>query len=142
MVQSLPPVRNRLLVRELDRRRLHELLLIVLLVGVLLLPLLTYVWYHMEWIRVGYEMEKLKQERGLQVELGARLRIEKASLESLSRVEREARDTLGLVPAGEAVVRMDELESPTSLARVSGSNSAGEPASPRAAEEASTVTVR
>jgi cell division protein FtsL len=107
MVQTAPPVRNRHLVREMDRRRIRDLLLVGALVIVLLLPLLTYVWYHMEWIRVGYEMQRLKQEREAQVELNARLRLEKATLESLGRVEREARGKLGLVQSTGAVVYME-----------------------------------
>lgn len=107
MVHTAPPVRNRHLVREIDRHRIRDLLLVGALVIVLLLPLLSYVWYHMEWIRVGYEMERLKQEREAQVELNARLRLEKATLESLDRVEREARGRLGLVQSTDAVVRME-----------------------------------
>lgn len=116
IIRNVPPVRNRHLVRELDRGRVRELLLVAGLVILLLLPLLTYVWNHMEWIRAGYEMEALKRERAAQAELGERLRIEKASLESLARVEREARERLGLVPASGAVVRMDP-EPPASVAR-------------------------
>jgi cell division protein FtsL len=107
MIQTVPYIRNRHLVRDIDKGRLHELLVVVLLAGLLLLPLLLYVWNHMEWIRVGYELEHLKQERLSQAELGARLRIEKASLEALSRVETVARDRIGLVPAA-AVVRLVE----------------------------------
>lgn len=108
MVQSTPPVRNRHLAREFDRRRIREMLLVAALVIVLLLPLLSYVWYHMEWIRLGYEMQRLRQKRDEQVELSARLRIEKASLESLARVEREARKRLGLVHSTGAVIHMEE----------------------------------
>src|SRR5262249_32103726 len=102
MIRTVPPIRNRHLVRELDRGRVKELILVVALVAVLLLPLLAYVWNHMEYIRVGYEIERLKKERVAEVELRERLRIEKSSLESLTRVEREATSTLGLVPAAGA----------------------------------------
>ncbi len=108
MVQSSPPVRNRHLAREFDRRRLREMLLVAALVIVLLLPLFSYVWFQMEWIRLGYEMQRLRQMRDEQVELSARLRIEKASLESLARVEREARERLGLVHSTGAVILMEE----------------------------------
>jgi hypothetical protein len=113
MLRPVPPVRNRHLVRELDRGRLRELLVVASLVALLLLPLLLYVWDHMEWIRVGYEMERLKQERVEQAQLGERLRIEKTSLSSLVRVEREARGRLGLVPAAGAVVQVEDATPPS-----------------------------
>ncbi len=116
MIRTVPPVRNRHLVRELDRGRVKELLLVVALVALLLLPLLGYVWNHMEWIRVGYEMERLKKERLAQMELRERLRIERSSLESLARVEREAKARLGLAPVPLAVVPMAGAPVP-SLAR-------------------------
>lgn len=119
MLRTAPPVVNRHLVREIDRGRIRELLVVVGLVALLLLPLLAYVWNHMEWIRVGYEMERLKKERLDQAALGERLRIEKASLSSLARVEREARDRLGLVPSAGAVVPMDDDRGPAAIAKSS-----------------------
>ena len=116
MLPTLPPVTNRHLVRELDRGRIRELLLMVALVALLLLPLLAYVWNHMEWIRVGYEMEQLKREKVVQAEMGDRLRIEKASLSSLARVEREARERLGLIPSEGAVVQLEQ-DAPASVAK-------------------------
>jgi hypothetical protein len=97
-------IRNRHLVRELDRGRVRELMLVTALAATLLLPLLAYVWNHREYIRVGYEIERLRRDRVAQVELRERLRIEKSSLESLTRIEREARGALGLVPASGAQI--------------------------------------
>jgi cell division protein FtsL len=119
MIRTVPPIRNRHLVRELDRGRVRELLLVVALVATLLLPLLAYVWNHMEYIRVGYEIERLKKDRTEQAELRERLRIEKSSLESLPRVEREAKGTLGLVPAAGAEVRVVD-EPPAAIAMNGG----------------------
>jgi cell division protein FtsL len=112
MIRTISPIRNRHLVRELDRGRVKELLLVALLVVTLLLPLLGYVWNHMEYIRVGYEVEALKKDRVAQVELRERLRIEKSSLESLARVEGLAAKTLGLVPAEGSEVRVTEAPAP------------------------------
>lgn len=105
MIRTVSPIRNRHLVREIDKGRVRELLVVVMLAGCLLAPLLIYVWNHMEWIRVGYELERLEKERLAQAELGSRLRIEKAALSSLKRVESQASRRLGLVPAA-AVARL------------------------------------
>jgi cell division protein FtsL len=118
MQRAAPTVWNRHLVRRLDQGRLKELFLVAGLAAVLLLPLLAYVWNHMEWIRAGYELERLKRERVQLAELGERLRIERASLASLARVEREARDRIGLVPAAGAVVDLPEPR-PAALALAS-----------------------
>lgn len=117
MIRTASPIRNRHLVRELDRGRVKELLLVVALVVTLLLPLLAYVWNHMEYIRLGYEIERLKRDRVAQVELRERLRIEISSLESLARVEREAKRTLGLLPASGAGIRLTG-EPPSALAMI------------------------
>jgi len=129
MNRNVPPIRNRHLVRELDRGRVKELLLVTALVSTLLLPLLAYVWNHMEYIRVGYEIERLKKERVGEVELRERLRIERSSLESLTRVEHEAKSALGMVPGAGAEVPLAD-EAPASLAaNAPGSRPAGDPVS-------------
>jgi cell division protein FtsL len=110
MIRTVSPIRNRHLVREIDRGRVRELLVVVMLAGFLLVPLLVYVWNHMEWIRVGYELERLQRERVAQAELGERLRIEKATLSSLARVEAQAGPRLGLAPAGVVLRPVGEAE--------------------------------
>ncbi len=110
MIQTVPQVRNRHLVREIDRGRVRELVVVVGLASLLLVPLLLYVWNHMEWIRVGFELERLEKERLSQAELGERLRVEKASLASLPRVESQARRRLGLAPAAPVLRLVEEPE--------------------------------
>lgn len=109
-MHSSPPLKNKHLVRELDRGRNRELLLVASLVFMLMLPLLAYVWNHMEWINGGYELEQLRQERVSMANLAARLRIEKASLQTLTRVERVATRKLGMIPATGGIILMEERE--------------------------------
>ena len=94
----------------MDRGRIRELLLVASLVFTLMLPLLAYVWNHMEWINGGYELERLRQERVAMANLAARLRIEKASLQSLARVEKEALQKLGMIPATGGIILMEERD--------------------------------
>jgi cell division protein FtsL len=110
LLNHSPPVKNKHLVRELDRKRSRELLLVAGLVFTLMLPLLAYVWNHMEWINGGYELERLRQERVAMANLAARLRIEKASLQSLGRVEKAALGELGMVPATGGIILMEERD--------------------------------
>lgn len=101
---SLPGL-NRRLTLELDRGRVRELLIVVGLAGAMLLPLLAYVWQNIEWIESGYAIESLKTRREKLIEANHKLRLERASLESLERVQRLATDQLGLAePPGGTVV--------------------------------------
>lgn len=102
------PWLNERLVLEPDRGRMRELLLALALSGVMLLPLLFYVRQSSEWLRAGYRIEKLKNQRDRLTELNHELRLEKASLENLTRVEKVAADQLGLAqPPGGTVVLVD-----------------------------------
>jgi cell division protein FtsL len=117
--QVVLPGLNRRLVRELDRVRARELLLVVLLSVVMLLPVLAYVWQNVEWIQIGYRIERLKGQRDRLVESQHRLRLEKVSLESLSRIEHLSTTTLGLSqpPAGMVVLVDRDHPAPEADAR-------------------------
>lgn len=102
------PGLNARLVMEMDRGRARELLLALALSAVMLLPLLIYVWQNVEWFRSGYRLEELKARRDVLAETERQLRLEKASLEDLTRVERVASGEMGLrEPPGGTVVLVD-----------------------------------
>ena len=93
---------------ELDRGRSREMLLAVLLSAVVLLPLLVYVWQNVEWFRSGYRIEELKTRRDRLAEAARHLRLERSSLQDLTRVERVAVEEMGLrEPPGGTVVLVD-----------------------------------
>jgi len=107
-IQTGIPSLNRRLVRESERVRVRELLLVVLLSVTILLPVLAYVWQNVEWIQIGYRIEKLKSQRDRLIEARHRLELETASLESLARIERVSVEQLGLAPPpDDRVVLMD-----------------------------------
>lgn len=111
------PWLNERLVLEPDRGRMRELLLALLLSGLMLLPLLFYVRQSSEWLRAGYRIEKLKNQRDHLNELNQELRLEKASLQNLVRVETVAAGQLGLAqPPGGTVVLVDTKHLPSRLA--------------------------
>ena len=102
------PGLNHRLVLELDRGRVREMLLAVALSGLMLLPLLLYVWQSSEWVRSGYRIERLKNQRDRLVEINHQLRLEEASLQNLGRVEQVASGQLDLTePPGGTVVLVD-----------------------------------
>jgi cell division protein FtsL len=100
------PGLNRRLVMERDHGRVRELLLVVSLSGLMLMPLLFYVWQNVEWIRIGYRVERLQDRHDRLVELNQKLMLERATLEGLSRVERVATERLGMAPPPDGTVVM------------------------------------
>ena len=91
------PIDNSGVVRQVDPRSRREILLLILLVAVLAGGLGLYAWPALEIRRAGQAGALLDGERERLVEENRKLRLEKASLENLRRVEAiAARD--GLVP--------------------------------------------
>lgn len=92
------PVDNSRVVRQVDPRSRREMLLLVLLVAVLAAGLGLYAWPALEIRRAGQEGARLDREKQRLVEEQRKLRLEKAALENLRRVEQIAGRELGLKP--------------------------------------------
>jgi cell division protein FtsL len=84
------PVRNFLLVRERDRRRIRELRLLVLAVVPAALALLGYTWVQTEIMRTGYQVRALERRVEELARTERQLRLDASRLESLERVEAAA----------------------------------------------------
>lgn len=99
------PVVNAYLVRERDRKRLRELLLVALLVLPLGLGLLADIWIHMRVIESSYRLSQLEYTLRELERKERRLRLEASYLASPQRVEALAVDQLGMVePAPEQLL--------------------------------------
>jgi len=83
--------------RESDRRRLRAMLAGVAAAGVLVALVLGLVGLRMQQVRLSYRLDVLRTARTQAEELNRRLRVEKASLQSLARIEVEARTRFGMV---------------------------------------------
>lgn len=88
------PVVNAYLVRERDRKRLRELLLVALLVLPLGVGLLADIWIHLRVIQTGYRLNELERTLGKLERQERRLRLEASYLASPQRVEHLARERL------------------------------------------------
>jgi cell division protein FtsL len=91
-------VLNQHLVKERDQARARELRRVIWICAAMLLPVLFYVWQQVEYIRYGYQVEQLREERSRLVEWNRQLKLERATLLNLRRVEKVASGQLGLVP--------------------------------------------
>ena len=115
------PVDNSRVVRQVDPRSRREILLLILLVTVLAAGLGLYAWPALEIRRAGQAGALLDREKQRLVEENRKLRLEKAALENLRRVEEVATKELGLqapVPDRSVVVEVEKPKAPgTSVAR-------------------------
>jgi cell division protein FtsL len=104
---------NSQVVRERDPRAYRDLFWLLLLVGALVAGVVLYAWPHLQVRQTGYQTEQMHRERERLLEENRKLRLEKASLENLKRVESIAEHELGMgPPPGERVI---VVEPPKSL---------------------------
>jgi len=114
--------RNRPLERERDRERLRWLWGVFVAIVLMALPAGAYLVYQNASLKLQYELSGLKQTYEQLQEQERQLKVERAKLESLARVEGWARRECGLVPPpGEAVfvlTRRAPEQAPSLLAQV------------------------
>jgi cell division protein FtsL len=102
-------IRNSQVVREVDPRSSRELWGLLVLVGLLVGGLVLYAWPHMALRQTGQATEQMYRTRDRLIEENRKLKLEKASLENLRRVETIATRDLGLAtPAPERVVVVEK----------------------------------
>jgi cell division protein FtsL len=106
------PVDNSRVVRQVDPRSRREILLLILLVTVLAAGLGLYAWPALEIRRAGQAGALLDREKQRLVEENRKLRLEKATLENLHRVEEVAVKELGLAPPAPERSVVVEVEKP------------------------------
>lgn len=83
--------------RRKKRKLVPEMKPIFLVGGILVLGLLFYVWQHVQVVRLGYQVERLRAARAILIQEEKGLRVELGRLRSLKRVEGLARGRLGMV---------------------------------------------
>jgi cell division protein FtsL len=112
---------NSRVVRQADPRTTRELLGLLVLVGLVVAGLVLYAWPHFAVRETGNASNRLSQERDRLLEENRKLRLEKASLCELSRVERIATRKLGLeVPTPDQVIVVERPKSPPPGTRIAG----------------------
>ena len=92
--------------RESDRRRLRAMLAGIAAAGVVVALVLGLVGLRMQQVRLSYRLDVLRTAKLAVEEANRRLLVEKASLQSLARVEVEARTRLGMVAPTQQQVQL------------------------------------
>ena len=105
-VLAARPIDNSQVVREVDPRSSRDLWALFLLVGTLVGGLALYAWPNLQLKQTAATEARLAGERDRLTEENRKLRLEKATLEDLNRVETIATRELGLTtpPADRVVV--------------------------------------
>jgi cell division protein FtsL len=115
--------------RESDRRRLRAMLAGVGAAGVAVAIVLGLVGLRMQQVRLSYRIDILRTVKADVEEMNRRLRVEKASLQSLARIELEARTRLGMIaPAGHQVQLAREFTGGGTASAALGERTAAAPA--------------
>ena len=92
--------------RGSDRRRLRAMLAGIAAAGVVVALVLGLVGLRMQQVRLSYRLDILRTTKAGAEEMNRRLLVEKASLQSLARIEDEARTRLGMVAPTQQQVQL------------------------------------
>ncbi|HET8577544.1 MAG TPA: hypothetical protein VFO18_10625 [Methylomirabilota bacterium] len=92
--------------RESDRRRLRSMAAALLCAGFLVSLVLGMVALRVQQVRLSYRLDALRVSKVELEEANRRLRVELATLKSLSRIDGKARAELGMLPPGRNQVRL------------------------------------
>ena len=104
---------NSQVVREVDPRSSRDLWTLLVVVAALVAGLVLYAWPNLQLRQAATAKEELSREREKLLEQNRKLRLEKAALEDLRRVETIAIRELGLRrPPAEAVVVVQRPPAP------------------------------
>jgi cell division protein FtsL len=94
-------------------------------VAVLVVGLVLYAWPHLEIRQTGMATERMNREKERLIEQNRKLRLEKAALENLKRVEAIATRELGMAPPlPERLIVVEKPETPPEAARLASDESA------------------
>jgi cell division protein FtsL len=114
---------NSRIVREVDPRSSRDLLVLLAVVLVLVAGFVLYAWPHLQVRQTSREAELLSRERERLIEQNRKLRLEKAALEDLRRVEAIATRELGMAsPPPERLIVVERGDAAPDASRVASSS--------------------
>ena len=122
------PIDNSQVVRQVDPRASREIWFLLVLVALLVSGLVLYAWPALQIRNTGMTTVQLARQKERLLEENRKLRLEKAALENLKRVETIATRDLGLLPpAPESSVVVETQRPPPPGAQVASGKTDGSP---------------
>ena len=103
----IKPIDNSRLRREVDRETRRECYCLLGLGILVFIFTLLFAWQSFQFVRDGYQVEELKEQREALEEWNRQLRLEQAALADPQRIDTLARKELGLAsPQPQRVIRL------------------------------------
>jgi cell division protein FtsL len=90
-------ITNHNIIRESDPRSHRDYVIVTALAAIFLFGLFAYGWQHYRWIQYGYRIQEAQKKKEQLGEVMQQLRLERASLRSVQRIDSIARRELGMV---------------------------------------------
>lgn len=88
---------NNRVIREADARSHRDYIVVTALAAMFLFGLFAYGWQHYQYIQYAYRIEEAQKKKEQASEISQQLRIERAHLRNLRRIDAIARGDLGMV---------------------------------------------
>ena len=92
-------INNAAVQHDVDTEQRRQFFLLVGLAGLCMVGLLFYGWQQYQWTQSGYEIESAQKKREELVEFRKQLIVEHTSYSRPERIDKIARDTLGMTSA-------------------------------------------
>jgi len=87
----------------------NEIFKIIIIGTIIVAFFIFYLWHHMEGVKLGYKIEKLKREKEILNEEIKKLKLKKTNYLNLKRVEEIATKELKLIyPKSEQIIVWDK----------------------------------
>jgi cell division protein FtsL len=101
--------------RDVDTEQRHQYLLLVGLAGLFMVGLLFYGWQQYRWIQTGYEISSTEKKRDELAEFKKQLNIERAFYARPERIDKIARNNLGMAAAAPGQTVMLSADAPSTI---------------------------
>ena len=88
---------NNNVIREADAKSHRDYIIVTAVAAMFLFGLFAYGWQHYQWIQYGYRIQEAQKKKEQLAEISQQLRLERASLRSVQRIDAIARRELGMV---------------------------------------------
>jgi cell division protein FtsL len=107
-------INNATLHQEVDAEQRRQYFLLVGLAALFMIGLLAYGWQQYRWVQSGYEIATAQKQRDELLEFRKQLLVERAAMANPGRIDKIARNTLGMTPPapGQTVMLNAEQSAP------------------------------
>jgi cell division protein FtsL len=119
-VRFVKRINNSRLRREVDRSKQRECYRLLALLVLVFAFAFAYAWQHFQCVRLGYEIQSLKEQRAAMQQLNRQLRLEQASLADPQRIDLLAQGQGLAAPTPRQVIQVGQVPPAASSTEFAG----------------------